>query len=52
VSRYLDRDGFLPRYDDAVNRSTADVTLMEELWRIAVVELWMRGLRRYNQVEG
>ena len=51
VSRYLDRDGFLPLYDDVVNRSTADTTLMEELWRIAVVELWMRGLSRYNQVE-
>ena len=31
------------------DRSTAEV--LEELWRIAVVELWMRGLCRYNQVE-
>jgi asparagine synthase (glutamine-hydrolysing) len=51
VSCYLDRGGLMPLYDDVVNRSTADVTLMEEMWRIAIVELWMRGLCRYNQVE-
>ncbi len=51
IARLLDCSGFRALCDTVLSRSDAGVAPMEELWRIAMVELWMRGLRRYNQVE-
>jgi asparagine synthase (glutamine-hydrolysing) len=51
VARFLDRPGCRSIYDAVAAGVAADTETMEELWRIAMVELWMRGLHRYNQVE-